>query len=73
MEEEIGEEIVMTEANYQLFEDLCEIIDNPHFATFFDAMIDPDNDKELMKEMIAYLLAKDYTVIFTPEQISGVH
>lgn len=46
-------DIEMTEANFELFEDLCEIVDST-----------PDPD--LIKELMAYLIAKDYVVQFSP-------
>lgn len=58
--------IELTEGNFQLFEDLCEIIDNKD-------MFISDNSRELLKECVALLLAKDYTVKFGPEDISGIH
>lgn len=59
-------DITLTEANYQLFEDLAEILDNQIFHI-------NENDRELIKEMMAYLLAKDYVVTYGPDDVSGLH
>lgn len=59
-------DIFLTEENSELYEDLVEIVDNPIFHI-------SENDRELIKEMMAYLIAKDYVVKFGPEENIGYH